>query len=493
MNKATAIIIGSGIAGMASAIRLAVRGFDVTVFEQNDYPGGKLTSFSKGDYRFDAGPSLFTQPYLVDELFRLAGKNPKEYFQYTRLDNLCNYFYEDGTTLSASANVHHFAAEVEKVLNVDQEIVLNHLEKSEFIYKTTAHLFLDRSLHQLKTYLRWETLISCLKLPFIGINQSLNRFNQSKLNNNKLTQLFNRYATYNGSNPFKAPSTLHVIPHLEFNEGAYLPQNGMHDITQSLYQLAKDLKVKFVFNTSIEEILHDKKKVTGVKTKKQSYVADKVICNMDIALTYAKLLPKIKTPNKIKYQERSSSALIFYWSISRRFENLDVHNILFSDNYKEEFNHIFHQKSIFKDPTVYINITSKKIKGDAPEHGENWFVMINVPANDGSQNWDQLIANARESIVQKINRILKVNIESHIIDEAVLDPRKIEKRTFSHQGSLYGTSSNSKLAAFFRQNNKSSHLKNLYFVGGSVHPGGGIPLALRSAKIVDGLIKKVQL
>lgn len=164
-----------------------------------------------------------------------------------------------------------------------------------------------------------------------------------------------------------------------------------------------------------------------------------------------------------------------------------MHNIFFSENYQKEFEAIWNEKTICSDPTVYINISSKCQENDAPKGAENWFVMINVPANEG-QDWDELIAKARKNILEKLSRMLNRDIASLIVSEDILDPRSIEQKTASYQGSLYGTSSNNQFAAFLRHANFSSKIKDLYFVGGSVHPGGGIPLALLSAKIVDELI-----
>jgi len=157
-------------------------------------------------------------------------------------------------------------------------------------------------------------------------------------------------------------------------------------------------------------------------------------------------------------------------------------------DYKAEFDHIWQQKNIYDDPTVYVNISSKLKPDDAPRNCENWFVMINVPANIG-QDWDKLIADARINIIAKLSKSLGEDVSKLIISESVLDPRSIESRTSSYQGSIYGTSSNSKFAAFLRHANKSSKINNLYFCGGSVHPGGGIPLCLLSAKIVGDWVK----
>ena len=482
-----AIVIGSGIGGLASAVRLAVKGYEVQVFESNSYPGGKLSELSKNGFRFDAGPSLFTMPELVDELFFIAGKDPKDFFKYSKLNKICNYFYSDGTSLTAYSDVEKFIREAVSKTGVEEKILRNHLNKSRFIFDATSHLFIERSLHKISSYLRFQTFLSILKLPFLDIFKTMDDSNSHSLRNEKMRQLFNRYATYNGSSPYKAPGILNIIPHLEFSKGAFFPDGGMHAITNSVFELAKSLGVRFVFKSNVEKILVENDKAVGVKVGENKIMSDLIVCNSDIFPTYKKLLTDQPPPEKILTQERSSSALIFYWGVNMQFEHLELHNIFFSGDYKNEFIQIFENNNIGNDPTVYINITSKYKKDDAPEGMENWFVMINVPSNIG-QDWNQLIKKARNSIIEKLNKILNVQLESLIISEEILDPVKIESKTNSYQGSLYGTASNSRMAAFFRHPNFTSKIKNLYFCGGSVHPGGGIPLALSSAKIVDSLV-----
>ncbi len=341
------------------------------------------------------------------------------------------------------------------------------------------------------SYLRLQTLRSVLRLPFLGIFTTMDRANSQALGNAKMRQLFNRYATYNGSDPFRAPGILNIIPHLEFSKGAYLPKQGMHAITKVIHHLALDLGVEFQMNSAVERIVIEQGKVKGVQVHNAFVDCDVLVCNMDVVPAYRKLMPEQKQPDKILRQERSSSALIFYWGIKQTFPELDVHNIFFTEDYAKEFETIFNAKGICDDPTVYVNITSKKVLGDAPTGMENWFVMINVPANQG-QEWDKLIAEARSKIIGKLSALLGKDVASLIVTEQILDPRSIESRTQSYQGALYGTSSNHRMAAFFRHPNFSRRIKGLFFCGGSVHPGGGIPLALSSAKIVDGLIPKAR-
>lgn len=484
-----AIVVGSGIAGIAVAIRLSIKGYSVDVFEKNSYPGGKLCSINENGYRFDAGPSLFTLPKQVDELFELAGENPRKHFNYKRLPIICNYFWDDGMFLSAKADEQEFAGDIEQLLGVNKNSVLKYLERSRFIYDTTAPVFLHQSLHKLRNFVNFRTLKGISRIPFLGIFSTLNEVNTRQLHHHKLVQLFNRYATYNGSNPYRAPGVLQSIPHLEYGEGAWFPEGGMVSITNSLVALAKRKGVNFHFDAPVNQFLIKDKKIFGIQSNEDQHFANLVVCNSDILPAYRKLMPQEKAPERILSQNRSSSALIFYWGVNRVIDQLDVHNIFFSNKYEDEFSQIEKGNSISTDPTVYVHISSIIEKSDAPENCQNWFVMINVPENKG-QNWDELINVAKKNILKKLNFNLKIELEKYIVSESILDPRTIETRTSSAGGSLYGNSSNNKKAAFLRHANFTSSVKGLYFCGGSVHPGGGIPLCLQSARIVSDLIEK---
>ncbi|WP_210462537.1 1-hydroxycarotenoid 3,4-desaturase CrtD [Rufibacter roseolus] len=489
---AKAVVIGSGIGGIAAAIRLAVKGYAVTVLETNASFGGKMTQFTlPGGYRFDAGPSLFTLPHLVDDLFTLAGRNPQDYFQYQRLPIVTQYFWPDGTRLTAHAAADDFAREVETKLSIPQKKLHRHLEKVARLYHATANTFLHKSLHKLDTYLSPDVLKTLPALPELGLTTTMHAANARAFSDPRLVQLLDRYATYNGSDPYQAPGTLNLIPHLEFNIGAFYPQGGIYAIAESLVKLGEELGVQFRYNEPVTEIITQGGKATGVRTAQGTYEAEVVVSNMDVVPTYRKLLPQQPAPERTLRQPRSSSALIYYWGISRTFPELDLHNIFFSQDYQQEFAHIFQKGTIAEDPTVYVNITSKYTPEDAPAGHENWFVMVNVPHNAG-QDWEELIQKTRQQVVRKVSQALGVGLEALITVEKVWDPRGIEADTSSFAGALYGSSSNNMMAAFLRHPNFTNKLKGLYFVGGSVHPGGGIPLCLLSAKIAADLVPVVR-
>jgi phytoene desaturase len=485
MNMKKVGIIGSGIGGLAIAIRLVLKGYSVEVFEANDSPGGKLNEFSEKGYRFDGGPSLFTMPSLVDELFVLADKNPKDYFEYIKLDEVCRYFWEDGTKLTVPADKEIFDKIVSEILDEKPGKILKYLSDSDFKYKTLSNLFIYNSLHKFSTWISKEAIKGYLNIFKMGVFGKFHQHNISKFSNPKTVQFFDRYATYNGSNPYQTPATMSIIPHLEYNVGAFLPKAGIYDIVKGLYKLAIELGIKFHFNQKVEEIILENDKAKYLKIiNKQSDPYDFIVSNMDVTPTYRKLLPKVKSPEKTLNQEKSGSGLIFYWGIKKQFPQLGLHNIFFSDNYEEEFIFQFGKKAIYSDPTIYLNITSKIINSDAPANGENWFVLINAPANAG-QDWKTIIELTKKATIAKLSRILGEDIEKLIEFERILDPILIEKNTSSSQGALYGNSSNNKFSAFLRHPNFSKKISNLFFVGGSVHPGGGIPLALSSAKIAS--------
>ncbi len=479
-QKPLALVLGAGISGLAISIRLAIKGYRVEVWEKNSFAGGKLSEYKLGPYRFDAGPSLFTLPTLVEDLYQLAGK-PKEMFAYERLDPICRYFWEDGTRFDAPADPDQFAQDAAEAFGVSKAAVMKQLQRSKDIYDTTAPVFLFRSMHKADTFLSKDFLRGVARFPQLQVFKSMHQAHASRLNNPKLVQLFDRYATYNGSSPYKAPATLQAIPSLEYFQGAWLPKGGMISITQGLESLAKSLGVQFKFEQTVTQIHHQNGVIHKVCAQENEIEPNLTVSAIDVAALYPLLSPKETLPKRIKEADRSTSALVFNWGIEGAFPELELHNIFFSDDYQKEFHQLENQSGAPDDPTIYIYISSKKVEGDAPKGHENWFTMINLPGDKPLSREAQ--DQARKSILQKLERILNRPVESKIRAEWILNPKGIADRTGSPDGALYGSASNQRMAAFNRHPNFSRRFKNLYFTGGSVHPGGGIPLCLNSAAI----------
>jgi len=482
--KEKVAIIGSGLGGMASAIRLRSRGYDVTVFEKNHQVGGKMGQIHTKGCRFDTGPSVFTMPELVDQLFEEAGEIPDGYYRYKKLDQSCRYLYEDGTAIDAFSDPEAFARELSEKTGEPINNIHRFLDKSRTIYNLTADLFMFHSVHDPKALFTFRNLKALLQFGKIDAFQTMHQSNKRSFQSDQLVQLFDRYATYNGSNPYQIPATFNIISHLEHNMGVYYPEGGIYAIADAMHRLMEKMKIKIHLNQPVRNLVPEGRSIRGVVTHSGEDHFDHVVSNMDVNLFYESLLPDERKLKKTRKPEKSSSALIFYWCIEKEFPALNLHNILFSEDYPREFEYLFSQKQIYSDPTVYIYISSKAVAGDAPRGGENWYVMINAPEDRG-QNWSRIRREARKNIIAKINRVLGIQIQQHIGHEQVYDPPAIESHTASYHGSLYGNSSNGRFAAFNRHSNFSRKYKNLYFTGGSVHPGGGIPLVMSGARIVS--------
>jgi phytoene desaturase len=484
--KSTAIVIGSGIGGLATAIRLSLKGYDAHVFEKNTQPGGKIGELFLSGCRFDTGPSLFTLPALVDELFTLAGENPRDHFIYVSLPSSCRYFYDDGTLLNAWTDRNRFAAEVESVTGEPAVKVIAFLDECAELYDLTAGIFIFSPFYQLENFRKPESLNVARNFRKLNTFSTMHDVIKRHFTSEKVIQLFDRYATYNGSSPYRAPGTLNVIAHLEHNSGAYFPVKGMREIVESLTGLASRCGVTIHTGKSVLEVKREGEKITGIMTSDGFVPAQVVVSDMDVVPFYRSLMKEEKPARKQEKQERSTSALIFYWVMNKRFDEIDLHNIFFSSDYPGEFVSL-RRGRVSNDPTVYVFASSRVVASDAPAGKDNWFVMINVPADSG-QDWPLLVSKARANIIYKVSERLGYDIRTAIEAEEILDPPLIESRTMSHRGALYGSSSNSMFAAFRRHPNVRSRYKNLWFVGGSVHPGGGIPLCLASAKIASDMV-----
>ncbi len=476
-------VIGSGIGGLAAAVRLANKGHRITVFEKNPFPGGKISEIRGKGYRFDTGPSLFTLPDLLEELFEESKIESGNRLQYRVLENNCRYFFPDRSVFNFYRNEERLKQEVEKNTNDDFNNLLKRLKRSEELYNLSSGAFLFHSLYKLSNYASGTFLRLLCKIHKLDFGKTMHGVNHKHFKDSRMIQLFDRYATYLGSDPYRAPAILNMIAHLENNLGAYFPENGMYSIVESLYNLALGLGVVFEFNRLVDEIIIQNNKAVGIRAGGENRFFDRIISDVDIFYLANNMMrhPFLKRLNR---QESSSSALVFYWGVNKTFSRLDTHNILFSADYREEFNKLFLEKSLSGDPTVYIFISSKIVESDAPANSENWYVMINAPAGK-EHDTGEMIVKARKSIVRKIDQLLDIDITGHIEFEQYATPSIIEKNTLSRHGALYGSASNSMVSAFLRHPNFIRKIKNLYFAGGSVHPGGGIPLCLAGSKIIS--------
>ena len=477
------VIIGAGLGGLSAACRLAKAGFSVTVLEKNETIGGKVNTIEGDGYKFDTGASLLTMRHVLEELFEYCGRRIEDYLEILPLEPICRYFWSDGTRFDAFRDVAATEREIARLDERDVAGFRRYLADSRTKYEVAAKTFLAKSLNDLPQLIRPAYLKDLLKISTL---KTLDRHNAAYFQSPKLRQLFNRFATYNGSSPYATPATFALIPYVEFGLGAWYAAGGMYEIPRALARLAGELGVKIYTEAEVERIVVERGKAVGVSVGGETLGADFVISNADAVETYRSLLPVKKYQNR----EPSCSGFVLLLGTRRKFDQLAHHNIFFSDDYRAEFDAIFKKKIPAPEPTVYICATSRTDATQAPAGHENLFVLVNAPYTSRRVDWEKEKKPYRDLIVERLEGFGLEGLEASIDFERVITPSDFETRYRANRGSIYGISSNGVFSAFLRIPNRSREIENLYFAGGATHPGGGIPLVLLSGKMAAEAITK---
>ncbi|MEX2639772.1 MAG: phytoene desaturase family protein [Balneolales bacterium] len=481
-------VIGAGLGGLAVSCLLSKRGHQVTVYEKNSIPGGKVSQVESGGFRFDTGPSLLTMPRILDKVFRLCGSRLEDHLTLIPLDPLCRYFFADGTEFNSYSDRKKALAAVRQIAPEDAEAYVPFLEYASRLYDRTAASFLDNPLQRLSDLsgINWTDAfrIDAFRTVSSRVDKSFRSV--------YMRQFFKRFSTYNGSSPYRAPATFNVIPHIELNGGGFYVDGGMHKITESLITLARALGVEFCFNAPVREIAVTGKTVTGLYIHDEYIGSDLVVANSDSSETYLNLIKperlSLSRRNRLRKAEPSCSAFVMLVGINRKYEQLAHHNILFSKDYRREFDEIFSKRIMPADPTIYIANTSFLNPGHAVPGGSNFFIMVNAPYLTGDGNWSVQSQTYAAFLLRELENRGLSGLHENILYRQIINPEDFHIRYRSNKGSIYGTSSNGRYAAFNRPGNQSPWFENLYLTGGSTHPGGGIPLVMLSALHADHLI-----
>ncbi|MFO7800651.1 MAG: phytoene desaturase family protein, partial [Rhodohalobacter sp.] len=467
MNQ-QAIIIGAGLGGLAASALLASQGYSVTVFEKNSTHGGKMQELNVGDFRFDTGPSLFTMPFILKKLFKECGEELRDYLEFNELEPVCRYFFKDETVFDNYSDRKRSKQQIEQFAPEDAESYSEFLNYTAKLYEQTADAFLFNPLYTLGD-------LKGLKLTdFLGIDafSTVSDVVDEHFQSDYLKKFFKRFTTYNGSSPYQAPGTLNVIPHVELNQGGYYVKGGMYRISEALYELSEKMGVTFHFDTEVERISIRNKRAVSIKVNGgEKFYADLIVANSDATDTILNLMDEQAVSNSKRKRQKaiepSCSGFVMLLGVNKQWEQLKHHNIFFSDDYEKEFRHIFKEKVLPDDPTIYLANTSYTDPEHAPENSSNLFILVNSPYVTEEQNWSELRETYSSFLINELeNRGLK-GLKDSIVVKKVITPSDFLNHYGSNRGSIYGTSSNSKFAAFLRPRNKIRGISNLYLVGGS--------------------------
>lgn len=485
------VVIGGGIAGLVSACLFAKDGHSVTLLEQNKQVGGKLNQVTESGYRFDTGPSLLTMPFVLERVFEYCGTHLEEELDIAPLDPMCRYQFADGEVFENFSDLPATLKEIEKFAPDDTENYVRFLGKTANIYQKTAETFLFNPLAEWKDF-KSVTFSDLFK---IDAHKTVSQIIEKQFNSRHLQFFFKRFATYNGSDPSKAPATLNVIPYVELCQGGFYVKGGMYQIARSLAKLAQSMGVDIQTGVKVKQIVTKQRSVKGVTTKDDQHLScDVVISNADSVDTYTNLFNdeqmKPRKKEAMRSLEPSSSGFVLLLGVSKQFDRLKHHNIFFPSNYEEEFKSLFDRREPVQKPAVYVANTSYTDPDDAPEGHSNLFVLVNAPALTKNHDWASLREGYAQKIINRLEMEGLTGLSKHIEYQSIIDPQDFYDQYGSHKGSIYGISSNSKFSAFLRPRNQSSEIDGLFLVGGSTHPGGGIPLVTLSALNAHTLFKR---
>lgn len=491
-------VVGAGIGGMSAAARLAKQGHQVTVFENSDQSGGKCRTEWFGDYAFDTGPSLLTLPAVFRDLFLKTGKRIEHVLDISPVDPAFNYNFADGSkvTFPNLSNPKTYQ-EIEKSFGISASQSWRQIiERSEKMWEASRDSFIESELTSIWPLLLRRNLINQINQisPFTSLRSLSEKLNLDP----HLKMIIDRYATYTGSDPRSAPAVLLTIAFVESTFGAWHIKGGIGQLSVALEQRCRDLGVDFQFKSLVTKILVERNKVEGVVLSDGKIIkSDLVVSNSDAEYTFNSLIGnEVSSARGERRKLKSATKSLAGFSLllgldNSKFKPVDVkhHNVYFPENYDLEFDQIFTQKVPVTDPTIYLCAPkdSSMVKG---ADKEAWFVLVNAPRHEPESGWDWKDGGQEyaQKIISKMDD-LGLNVTNRLDFMEYRTPADLENYAMAPGGSIYGTSSNSPVSAFLRARNRSK-VKGLFCVGGSAHPGGGLPLVGISAEIVAKAIGK---
>ncbi len=482
------VIIGSGFGGIAAALRLKAKNYNVTLVEKHPDLGGRARVFKKNGFTFDGGPTVITAPYLINELFELFNKNSKDYIHLVPLKTWYRFIFDDGLTFDYSGNENEMKNQIKKISEND---VKGYQELLKFTKKIFDKGFLELSdvpfdkpsfmIKQLPALLNLKSYKSVYSLV------------ASFVKNTNLRKMLSMHPLLVGGNPFTTTSIYGLILYLEKKWGIHYSMGGTGHIIKGLEKLMLEQDIEIIKGNEVENILYNNNKIQGVKLDNSKEIkADYVVCNADPPAVYDKLLNQVKN-NKIfnwkrKRMEYSMGLFVYYFGTKKVYKKVEHHTIKFGNKYKEHLDDIFSKKRLNNDISYYLHRPTATDKSMAPEGHDCFYVLVPVPNNQSNIDWSIEGDKFKDLVIEKMEQTLLPNLRENIVEDFYLTPDYFEKNLNTKHGSGFSIQPKFSQSAYFRFHNKSEVCDGLYFVGAGTHPGAGVPGVLSSAKVLDKIL-----
>lgn len=487
--KKTVNVVGAGVAGLASAIRLQQAGYQVELYEKEALPGGKMNRIEKDGYTFDLGPSIVMMPSLYREIFEMAGRNPDDYIPMKRLDPMYSTFFNDGKEkIDVSSDLVEWIKTLENISPEDAEGFLDYLHTIYERYNIAKDHFIQKPFRNKSDFYNPFMLRQALKLKtFDSASSLVSNFVKDK----RIQEIISFQTLYIGISPLSGPSLYTIIPMIEFLYGIWFIEGGMHTMAQAMAGLFEELGGVIHYNSPVEEILIESGEAKGIRVGKQDVLSDYVMCNADFPYAMKHLVKDQQakgkyTDEKIDTMDYSCSCFIMYLGMDKKYEEIDqVHNFVIGEDLEKNIEQIFNGELI-DDPSFYLYMGSKADPSMAPEGKDGLYLLIPVSELSVSQyEWtDETIGYYKRKVLRRLKNMPGFeDVEEEIVSESYITPADFKEKYNAYNGACFGLQPTLLQSNHFRPQSKATDCENLYFTGSSTHPGAGVPIVLLSAKI----------
>tara|TARA_B100000674_G_scaffold479084_1_gene477034 strand:- start:849 stop:2309 length:1461 start_codon:yes stop_codon:yes gene_type:complete len=483
------IIIGSGFGGIAAALRIKAKGHEVTLIEKHNDLGGRARVFKRNGFTYDGGPTVITAPYLINELFELFKRDPKDYIKLEPLKTWYQFIFEDKSRFNYSGNETEMKNQIEKINKQDVEGYSKLVNFTKKIFDKGFTELADVPFN--KPFVMIQQLPALLKLKSY---KSVYSLVSSFIKNEKLRRMLSMHPLLVGGNPFTTTSIYGLILYLEKKWGIHYSMGGTGNIVNGLEKLMNEVGIKIIKGCEVNKIISENKKITGVELdNKQIINANYIICNADPPAVYENLLNGKKNNSflfnwKKNRMEYSMGLFVYYFGTKKTYDNIEHHTIKFGNKYKEHLEDIFNNKKLNNDISYYLHRPSATDKSMAPSGHDCFYVLVPVPNNQSNIDWKIEGEKMKNQVIDKMENDLMPELRENIIEDFYLTPDYFEKDLNTKYGSGFSIQPKFSQSAYFRFHNKSEIYDGLYFVGAGTHPGAGVPGVLSSAKVLDKII-----
>lgn len=486
--RTRAIVVGAGFGGLAAAIRLAARGYAVTLVEAGDQPGGRARVFERDGFTFDAGPTVITAPYLFDELFELVGRRREDYVDFLPVDPFYRVTFEGGDHFDYVGEEERLLAEIERINKSDVDGYLRMAEHARKIFDVGYTQLADRPFGRVSDMLRIVPDLARLS-GHRSVFSLVSRYVQDP----RLRQVFSFEPLLIGGNPLQVPGIYLLIHWLERKWGVHYARGGTGALVRALVRLAGELGVELRLQSPVERILVEHGSARGVELASGEQLrAELVVANADPTRVYGQLLEprhlRKNTPSSVRRKQQSMSLFVGYFGTKVRYPDVKHHTVVLGPRYEELLRDIFDRKTLADDFSLYLHAPGRSDPNMAPPGRDAFYVLSPVPNQTSGIDW----ATESDAYFDKILEVLEARelpgLRDQIVTRFSVDPRYFEGELRSHQGAAFGLEPRLTQSAYFRYHNASPDVRDLYFVGASTHPGAGLPGVLCSAKVLDRLL-----